>query len=173
MNSLLTLPNALSVARGLLAAPLAWALATDCARLGVPLFALAVASDLLDGRLARARGTTSRLGTLLDHGADACLVTALTATAAWHGLVPPLLPLLIASAFLQYVFDSRAHAGAPLKGSRLGRWNGIAYYVLAGAALGVRHLGSPSPAVMLLHLGGWLLALSTLVSMLTRLRKRR
>ncbi|MEQ8234689.1 MAG: CDP-alcohol phosphatidyltransferase family protein [Gammaproteobacteria bacterium] len=170
MSSALTLPNALSLGRLLLTLPLAWALAENRPVVGIPLFALAVASDLLDGRLARARGQTTRLGTLLDHGADACLVVTLSAGAAMLGLLPAALAPLIAFAFVQYVLDSRVIDGAPLKGSRLGRWNGIAYYVAAGGALAARHLGSPPALVGILHVLGWLLVASTLLSIAARLR---
>jgi hypothetical protein len=59
---------------------------------------------------------------------------------------------------------------AALVASRLGRWNGITYFVPVGAvvvrdALG---LGWPGPEIVLAL--GWLLVLSTALSMADRLR---
>lgn len=167
----LTVPNVLSLSRLPLAAGVVWALFADRISIGMLLFALAVLSDVLDGRLARARHQTTRLGTLLDHGADASFVTAVTTAAAVLGLLPGLLPPLIAIAFLQYLLDSHVLTGASLRRSQLGRYNGIAYYCIAGAALAVGHLDSPPPPLLeALNGCGLLLIASTLVSMIQRLR---
>ena len=171
MSIPLTVPNMLSLSRLPMAAGVTWALLADRASIGLTLFALAVLSDVLDGRLARARGQATRLGTLLDHGADASFVTAVTSAAALLGLLPTLLPPLIVIAFVQYLLDSRVLAGAALRRSRLGRYNGIAYYVIAGAALGVRQLDNAPWLIEVLHGCGVLLIASTLVSMLQRLRE--
>ena len=45
-------------------------------------------------------------------------------------MAPLVLPGLVAAAFVQYTLDSRALAGQRLRASALGRWNGIAYFVL-------------------------------------------
>ena len=78
---------------------------------------------------------------------------------AWHG-----------TAFVQYALDSRALSTSGLFPSRLGRWNGIAYYVIAAIPI-VRDafaLGWPGQA--LLAALAWALIASTIVSMLDRLR---
>jgi phosphatidylglycerophosphate synthase len=170
MSIPLTTPNVLSLSRLPLAAGVAWALLADRAVIGAALFALAVLTDIVDGRLARARGQATRLGTLLDHGADASFVTAVTTAAAVLGLLPWLLPPLIAVAFVQYLLDSHVLSGAALRRSRLGRHNGIAYYVIVGAVLTVRHLGSPPVLLEVINGCGLLLIASTLVSMIQRLR---
>lgn len=173
MSIPLTVPNVLSLSRLPLAAGVAWALLADRAWIGLTLFALAVLTDVLDGRLARARGQATRLGTLLDHGADASFVTAVTTAAAVLGLLPGLLPPLIVIAFLQYLLDSSVLTGAALRRSQLGRYNGIAYYVIAGAALAAGHLDSPPPALLEALDGcGLLLIASTLASMIQRLRAK-
>ena len=57
-------------------------------------------------------------------------MTAGLTGAALAGLVPPALPVLIAIAFGQYVFDSYlVHRQKRLRMSTIGRWNGIGYFV--------------------------------------------
>ncbi len=132
------------------------------------LFALAVATDFADGALARRRGETSALGGLLDHATDALFCSTALAALAALGTVPAVLPVLVAAAFLQYALDSRALAGRPLRGSSLGRWNGVAYFVLVGIPV-IRDalcVGWPGPE--LLRLLGWALVGTTLASMLDR-----
>ena len=90
----------------------------------------AIASDFLDGKLARASGTASAAGQFFDHATDCLFVTACLAGAAIAGAAPWLLPPLIAAAFLQYVLDSRYPQGRKsLRMSFLGRWNGVFYFV--------------------------------------------
>lgn len=165
-----TRANALSVLRVLAAPALAASIslrAWHCASL---LFALATASDLADGRVARRYGEASRLGRLLDHAADACFVVFGTAALAWRGLLPAALPVLIALAFAQYALDSRAVGSGELRPNRLGRWNGIAYYVCVAVPLARELFGAPWPSAAWLHLAGWLVVASTLLSMFARLR---
>jgi phosphatidylglycerophosphate synthase len=129
------------------------------------LYCIVLASDLADGRIARQRQQVSSLGTLLDHGSDAVFVTGLCAAGAWLGLLPLPLPFLIAAAFIQYSLDSRGNAP---RGSRLGRWNGIAYYVIVGALIAVRHVAVFEGLHYVLYGGGWLLVVATLASMIER-----
>jgi CDP-diacylglycerol--glycerol-3-phosphate 3-phosphatidyltransferase len=51
------------------------------------LFAAAMATDWFDGRIARSRGRSSPLGSLLDPAADKILVTALRLAALERGVV--------------------------------------------------------------------------------------
>ena len=119
----------------MLAIPAYLAIAAGSWPAAAGMFALAVASDLLDGPLARARGTARPRGALLDHGADATFVAACLAAHAQHAGVSLLLPILILLAFAQYVWDSGAHRGGELRGNTIGRINGIAYYALSGALI--------------------------------------
>lgn len=131
------------------------------------LLGVAIATDLADGRVARARGTASALGRALDHAADFLFVVTGLAAAATRGAVPAALPALVALAFAQYVVDSFFVHGEPqLRMSGLGRANGILYFVpLVGDVLA--RLGLP---VATLVFGiAWALALTTLASMLDRL----
>ncbi len=175
-SRLLTLANGISVAR-LIAAPFSLAAVLGGEwLLAALLFIGAVASDFLDGLVARRRNTVSALGGVLDHAADATFVTLTLWGVAYNeaqvrsDVVPGILPLFIGLAFLQYLLDSKALAGQALRTSVLGRINGIAYFVVVGVvvirnALGVGWL--PDEAIYWACL---VVLLSTLVSMLDRLR---
>jgi cardiolipin synthase len=162
------LANAITLVRLGLAPALVAAILGDLAGVGTAVFALAVATDVADGRIARRRAEESALGGVLDHAVDAAFVTAGTAALAARGALPAALPLLIAAAFLQYALDARAPGGG-LRGSRLGRWNGIAYYAIVAVPL-VRDAAGlawpPGPVVRAL---GWLLVATTLASIAERL----
>jgi phosphatidylglycerophosphate synthase len=167
-----TLANGLTGLRLVLVPALVGAILAEAAWVGALVFGIAVATDMADGRIARRREEVSPLGGVLDHAVDAAFVTAGTAALAAQGELPLLLPVLITAAFLQYAIDSRTSEGG-LRGSRLGRWNGIAYYAAVAVPL-VRDaagLGWPAPARV--RALGWLLVASTLVSMAGRLRRAR
>ena len=131
--------------RLMLALPLAVAFARPDF-LGADLVALllgvAIATDYLDGIVARRQGTASPGGQLFDHGTDCLFVTTGLTGAAMADLVPLVLPILITVAFSQYVFDSYwVHRQKRLRMSGIGRWNGVLYFVplvlLAAARLEV------------------------------------
>ena len=164
----LTLANVITAIRFPLAPLCAYSILSDQFLVAFGSYWLAVASDLLDGRVARRRGEVSSLGGLLDHSSDALFVAFGLGALALHGMIPWPLPILVGAAFVQYALDSRALAGRRLRTSELGRLNGIAYFALLGVpvvrdALG---LGWPSPA--LVSGLGWLLVASTLLSMADR-----
>ena len=101
------LANLLSLARLLIAAPFAYLVArAESPWIAATLFCVAIASDLADGPIARARGTASAVGRALDHVADFRFVDLGLFAAASRGAVPWLLPVLVAVAFAQYVVDS-------------------------------------------------------------------
>jgi len=147
-----------------------WAIAGLQWRIAAGLFVLAVATDLLDGPVARRRGEVSPLGGLVDHATDAFFCTVVLAALALVDLAPAALPLLVAAAFVQYTADSRALAGKALRTSRIGRYNGIAYFVVAGIPIIRNALGWEWPPDSLVLALGWLLVASTVVSMADRLR---
>jgi len=167
-----TLANALTLLRLVLAPALvACILAGEPGRAAL-VFALAVASDFADGYFARRSGETSPHGGALDHGVDACFVAAGLAALAWRGVVPaPLAPLVVV-AFLHYALGARAPTGG-LVPSRLGRWNGIAYYVAVAVPLVRDALSLAWPGPDLVRALGWLLVATTLTSMALRLRLAR
>ncbi len=163
-----TAANGLTAIRVVLIPGMVVAVARGLVGPGFVIFWLAVATDWVDGRVARRRGEDSRLGGVLDHTTDALFVSSGLAAYAAQGVVPAILPALVLLAFVQYALDSRVLAGRALRTSLVGRTNGIAYYVLLGVPV-VRDalaLGWP-PAGLVVGLG-WLLVASTLVSMTDR-----
>ena len=172
----LTAANVISLAR-LAATPFSLSAVLDGNwRLAGMIFAGAVASDLLDGIVARWRGTASSLGGVLDHTADAVFVAVTLWGIAYLevgtevDVVPGILPWFIALAFLQYLLDSNALSGQTLRASRLGRINGIAYYVVAGTVIGKHALGVQWLPNEVIYWAALAVLVSTLISMFDRLR---
>jgi phosphatidylglycerophosphate synthase len=170
-RAVLTRANGLTALRLLAAPALVLAICTGRAVAALALFVGAVATDLLDGRVARRFGETSALGGLLDHATDALFVSAGLGALAAMGRVPTVLPVLILTAFVQYALDSQLRLGksAGLRGSALGRWNGIAYFVLLGIPVVRDGLGLAWPSDALVERLAWGLVVTTLVSMGSRL----
>jgi phosphatidylglycerophosphate synthase len=162
-------PNFLSLTRVILAPLLAWLIVRGRPEPAVLIFAIAIATDFVDGPLARRSGRANALGALLDHGSDATFVTLGLVALAILGLVPVYLPPLVALAFLQYSLDSRALQGRVLRASTLGRWNGIFYYVLVGTPIVRDTLGLAWPSDALILMVGWMTLLATFASMVDRL----
>jgi len=167
--------NALTAIRLFLVFPFALLMAKGDR--GSAIFALvawmvALATDLLDGPIARRRGTVTAFSATFDHASDFLFVTSGLYAGALRGAFPWILPLLITAAFAQYVIDSYwIHRHAKLRGSKLGRYNGILYFVPSLLdiliRMGLRFL---QPALSILV---WLLVLTTLISMAQRLMFRR
>ena len=169
--SRINLANALTATRLLLAGPFAVLMAQEgasSAALAALVLALAIVTDVLDGLVARHRGTTSAAGRVFDHLTDCLFVTCGLAAGASRGVFPWPLPILVAAAFAQYVADSHWwHRGSTLRASALGRWNGVFYFApLVGDVLVRLGLGVLRPAVTVV---AWALVASTLVSMGDRL----
>ena len=162
-----TLPNILSNTRFFLA-PLMVFLILELEWFWAAIFFIyAIFSDLLDGYLARLWQQTSALGGFLDHCSDAILVVAILSAQANLNYIPWFLPPLIALAFVQYTLDSKVLAGQALRTSKLGRYNGIAYYCLAALPLLINLFNLPIAAVYIYYLS-YLLCLSTMLSILDR-----
>lgn len=163
--------HALTGLRLALVLPFALAMAQPGAVAGflcLVLLGIAIASDLADGPLARARGSASEFGRVFDHGTDFLFVCAGLVAAAQRGALPVLLPLLVALAFAQYAGDSYVRGRERvLRMNALGRLNGILYFaplVLDSLArLGVGVFG------LLASVAAWLLVASTLASIADRL----
>jgi len=144
------------------------------AGLALAFYAVGVVTDLADGPVARLRGEVSRLGGLFDHATDAFFVSLGLLALSARGEIPVALPVLLVVAFVQYAVDSRVQARLPLRASSLGRWNGIAYFVLLGIPVVRDALGWDSPGPGIVRACAWALVVSTLVSMVDRfLAKRR
>ena len=165
----LTLSNGLTSLR-LLAAPFFYcALVGEAWKIACLLFWLGVATDWVDGRVARARGESSAFGGLFDHVSDATFVSLGLAALAMAGRVPILLPAVVVVAFGQYVLDSRALAGRHLRASALGRWNGILYFVPLGVVVTQQALSLQLASDEVVLGLGWALVVSTCVSMSDRI----
>jgi CDP-diacylglycerol--glycerol-3-phosphate 3-phosphatidyltransferase len=166
--------NALTAVRLLLVLPFAFYMAKGDRRsavLALVIWLVALITDFLDGPIARRIGTVTAWSGTFDHASDFLFVTSGLFAGASRGAFPWILPSLITAAFLQYVIDSYwIHRHTKLRGSKLGRYNGILYFVPSVmdilVRLGVRFL---EPLLTILV---WLLVLSTLVSMGQRLMLR-
>jgi hypothetical protein len=77
---------------------------------------------------------------------------------------------LIGVAFLQYALDSKLMRSRGLRASALGRWNGIAYYVIVAVPVVRDALGLGWPGAGLVRALGWALVATTLLSISDRLR---
>ena len=167
--------NALTAIRLALAVPIAVALARPgllAPGVVALLLGLAIASDFLDGPVARRTGTASARGMLFDHTTDCLFVTGSLTGAAVAGSITPILPALIPLAFGQYVVDSYVWSRQrQLRASFLGRWNGILYFVPV-VLIAAARLPFPVALSALLQLAarvlGYLLVASTVASMLDR-----
>jgi phosphatidylglycerophosphate synthase len=166
--------HAITGLRLLAVAPAAWAFSRPGA---VPAWLLAVlvivaiASDVVDGIVARRTGSASPAGMLFDHTTDCLFVTAGLAGASTAGLVPTILPVLVPIAFSQYVLDSYfLHRQRQLRMSSLGRWNGIFYFApLVMIAIAALHLPRLSETARVLGRPcAVLLAVSTVASIIDR-----
>ena len=163
--------NTLTFARLLLALPFALAVRAGSPLAASLIFACAAASDFADGRIARRRGEISAFGGFLDHAVDAAFVSLGAAALASVGALPGALAPLIAVAFAQYALDSKLMRARGLRGSALGRWNGIAYYVIVAVPVVRDALGLGWPGRGLVRGLGWALVVSTLLSISDRLRR--
>ena len=164
----LTVANGLTLLRLMAIGPAAWSIVAGHWQLAALLFTLAAITDLADGPLARHYGHASPLGGLFDHGTDALFVSTTLGALAAVDYINSLLPVLVALAFIQYMFDSKALAGAELRTSFLGRNNGIAYFVMVGIPVVREALGLSWPPLSWISVLAWLLVLSTGASMLDR-----
>lgn len=133
---------------------------------------LAIVTDLLDGIVARRMGTASAAGQLFDHATDCIFVSCALGAAAYAGLLTPMLPVLVVLAFGQYVLDSRLlHRERALRGSFLGRWNGIGYFlplILLAVALWGGPAGLAGTWFLAAEVLAWVLVITTLLSIADR-----
>ncbi len=81
-------PNAITLTRALLAAPIAYAIVEGVHVLALAMAVIAASSDAVDGYLAKRFHWQSALGAWLDPAADKLLLTTCFATLAYVGAVP-------------------------------------------------------------------------------------
>jgi cardiolipin synthase (CMP-forming) len=160
------IPNALSVLRMLLVAPVAWLLLENEYRLTLGVFAVAAATDGLDGFLAKRCGWTSELGKILDPLADKILLVGVFVTLAILGAVPVWLAavavardvVITTGAILYNSFYGYPH-GRPTAVSKLNTLCQILYLLLVVAA----HAVGQTPEIAITVLGA-LVFVTTIVS---------
>ncbi len=125
--------NALTAVRLLLVLPFAFFMAKgdrNSAIFALVAWVVALITDFLDGPVARRRGTVTAFSGTFDHTSDFLFVTSGLFAGALRGAFPWILPALITAAFAQYVIDSYwIHRRRKLRGNKLGRYNGILYFV--------------------------------------------
>ena len=171
----LHLANGFTAIRLLLITPFALLIAhgdKQNALAALSIYVIALATDFADGPIARKLGTVSLIGGTFDHTVDFLFVTSGLFAGALRGIFPWLLPSLIVVAFAQYFVDSywirRGHRGGQLRKSKLGRYNGILYFVPLCLAMLIRiGFGFFQPVLTVLV---WALVASTIISMGQRLR---
>ena len=161
------IPNALSFLRLCLAPASIWLIVNEFWLVAFWVFVAAVVTDLVDGPLARKFDAATESGAVLDHLADCIFVTSSLIALAFHEHVPLVLPPIIAAAFIQYLIDSRVGDGG-LRGSRLGRWNGIAYFVAVGIPISILGLQLSAAPIEAANYFGWVLVATTAISMIER-----
>jgi phosphatidylglycerophosphate synthase len=163
--------NALTALRLILVAPFAFLMARGDERSAV--FALivwgvALATDFADGPVARRRGMVTPLSGAFDHTSDFLFVVSGIFAGASRDAFPWILPVCITAAFVQYAVDSYwLHRQVKFRGSKLGRYNGMLYFVPPIVEIVIR-LGARFLQPLLTILV-WALVVSTLVSMIQRL----
>lgn len=147
--------HGITALRVLLTVPLLLAITGSVAAwIAAPLFAIIAASDVLDGRVARAAGTASGWGRAFDHGADILFVLSCFLTYAAIGVAPWWVPASVAFAFALYVIDARRPGPATTTrrlAGRIGHVGGICNYVLIGTLIGNETLGLRVVPPMLLQ----------------------
>lgn len=170
-----TCPNLLTFFRPAGTALFVWlcAQAQDAAALWAWLGALLcyvgiIASDALDGWLARRLRQASALGLMLDHVCDILFILTALVFFAMRALVPWWLPAAIAWAFGLYVVHSWClTSGQPQMtfiGSRLGRLSGILNYGAVGLVTMRLYPGADLLPIPLLQGCFTVLALLALIS---------
>ena len=182
-SSVVNPANVLTAIRFLLIPFLVWNIIGAQWLMAATTIALAIVTDVYDGKLARHYNSASPLGGFFDHGTDALLVSSSAWALAQTGLIHPWLWPFIGLAFAQYAWDSKILLGRILRTSQIGKYNGIGYYVLACTAIGSQALAvlfltpiQHRPLLERLHwldrgvaLAAWLLLASTILSMAERL----
>ena len=171
MKRSLTWANGLTALRLFAAPVLVAAIHAERPLFASGVFFFAVGTDIADGWVARRFAQVTPFGGFIDHAVDATFVCAGTAALAVSGVLPAVLPAMIAVAFVQYAADSGNPARRSLRPSALGRWNGIAYYAIVAVPIVRDALGLEWPGAALVSALGWLLVGTTGISMADRLRR--
>ncbi|MEM7467192.1 MAG: CDP-alcohol phosphatidyltransferase family protein [Pseudomonadota bacterium] len=165
-------PNLISYSRVVLLLPLGYGIFAQAPVVSFVCFSLIVISDIYDGKLARRAEILNPNGTRIDHSADAIVVGTTSAILAHQHVALPILPVLIALAFLQYIFDG-SNFGREPRASKLGKINGIAYYGYCAICLISFHVNFSNTLIenFVITSCGWILVATTCASIYFRLRQ--
>ena len=142
----MNLPNALTLGRIFLVPLLVVVLLTKFQGkelVGAAIFALASATDWLDGYLARRHGQITTLGQLMDPLADKLLITAALVSLVQMGLAPAwMVAIILGREFAVTVLRSLAHSrGVVIAASPLGKFKMVSEVVaILALILGRDHL---------------------------------
>ncbi|KAI9183329.1 hypothetical protein H9P43_004246 [Blastocladiella emersonii ATCC 22665] len=165
-ENIYTIPNAMSFARLLSTPALGYLIVQGKYDWALGLFAVSAVTDMLDGFIARNLNMRSVLGTILDPMADKALMTTLTVSLGWAGLIPlPLAALIIgrdaglvvASFFIRYKslpppktisrFWDFSLPSAEVRPTLISKANTALQLLYVGAALSAPALAGAVPAV--------------------------
>lgn len=170
---MLTLPNILTLSRiaavPLLALLLWWPAWTAGYAAAFALYCVLGATDYLDGYLARAQGTVSKLGIFLDPIADKIMVAAVILVLCargviveWHVIAA--LVILLREIIVSGLREFLAGLSVSVPVSQLAKWKTTFQMVALGALI----LGGALPAQAWIHMVGlmclWVAAAMTLVT---------
>ena len=147
---LVWIPNAITVSRMLLIAPILWLILDDRYPVALLLFVIAALSDGLDGWLAKRYGWHSRLGALLDPAADKLLLAGMFVTLTIVDQIPPWLTaavilrdLVIVGGAAAYHFIIAPVPGEPTLVSKLNTLLMLAFVTVVLCAAGWGWPGAP------------------------------
>jgi len=114
-SRVLTVPNAISLARLLMVPVFAWLVAQGHDAWALAVLLLSGASDWLDGVLARRMHQVTRLGQMLDPAADRLFILVTLVGLAWRGVVPLWLVavLVVRDVVLAAMLFALARSGYP------------------------------------------------------------
>jgi cardiolipin synthase (CMP-forming) len=162
---LLTLPNAITLAR-LCAVPLAvWLVLRHDLAAAFGLFLAAGATDAVDGWLAR-HGRASAIGAVLDPVADKALLVSMYVTLASIAVLPDWIAILVVFRDLLIVGGvlllGVVGQPVPIRPLFISKVNTVLQILLVAAALLLAALGMPARVLLAPFL--WVVAVSTLVS---------
>lgn len=165
--------NLLTLARIVLIVPFAALFFVDAAwamKAAFAVFAIAAATDFVDGHLARARRETSALGAALDPLADKLLIVAGVILLVRNGAIRDLgvvaaLIVVLREIWVSGLREALAGRGAGLPVTPLSKWKTTAQLIAVGLLLATAPGGlagaGPKPAA---DLALWIAALLTLVT---------
>jgi phosphatidylglycerophosphate synthase len=140
--------------------------------LAVAIFAIAAASDVFDGRLARRWGSATNGGRAFDHFADIGFILAALSTYAALGTTPWWVPAVIAVTFAFYVLDSWSYPGTGalrLVSSRIGHASGVLNYGLVGILVCNNTAGIQLLSAAVLRELFWLVPIYSTLAVVARL----